>query len=258
MAKKENLARRSPVSSLLNSSLSPCQPWRPPLRSSGRKYQPHLTCSRPFLSNTIPMIAATYGSASLLFNNAVSARGPSVRSRAAKQSGGQVWRRGGAAPPILYCTPPFVNRTPRLAAAAAAPRRLLMAQVRHWLRSFQTGRCSVPQLAVQVCCWNGAARGAPATGSTWPATASYCSPDTPCLRAQCPKPTPRRATCCHRERALSAFPTARCASWQRQKSSVWRGRVHQGVAFGAWELEPLNRCYAGRYKWGVLRQQSAA
>jgi len=59
-------------------------------------------------------------------------------------------------------------------------------------------------------------------------------------------------------RALSAFPTARCASWQRQKSPVWRGRVHQGVAFGAWELEPLNRCYAGRYKWGVLKQRSAA
>ena len=102
---KENLARRSPVSSLLNSSLSPCQPWRPPLRSSGRKYQPHLTCSRPFLSNTIPMIAATYGSASLLFNNAVSARGqPSVRSRAAKTIRGAGLAEGGrrTAYPVLH------------------------------------------------------------------------------------------------------------------------------------------------------------
>ena len=43
---------------------------------------------------------------------------------------------GGGAPPILYCTPPFVNRTPRLAAAAAAaPRRLLMPECTGWAPS---------------------------------------------------------------------------------------------------------------------------
>ena len=177
---------RSPVSSLLNSSLSPCQPWRPPLRSSGRKYQPHLTCSKPFLSNTIPMIAATYGSASLLFNNAVSAS--TKCQQGSKKSGGAGFGRGGrrrTAYPVLHAAfrkqdTPAGRRRRRAPSPAHAGV--------HWLGSFQTGRCSVPQLAVEGCCWNGDARGAPAPGSAWPATASYSSPNTPGFCAQCRKP----------------------------------------------------------------------
>jgi hypothetical protein len=54
-----------PVRSDLKSSFWPCHRRRLVTRSSGRKNQPHLTCSKPFRSKRIPCTWATNGSDSV-------------------------------------------------------------------------------------------------------------------------------------------------------------------------------------------------